>query len=82
MSLSDIAQLPEVAAGSTTTCRRDLHRFQASFRWAGQLRRWRLDFKQSNFRHITRVLRLLASYALAREPVNGMLLSPYSFEAR
>src|SRR5882757_9590819 len=34
----------------------DRHRFQTSFRWVRIFTFWRFGFKQSSFRHITRVI--------------------------
>ena len=43
---------------------------------------WRLGFRQSSFRHVTRVPQRLVPYVWTRPLVPGMLLSPSPFGSR
>jgi hypothetical protein len=54
---------PEVAPATYTYRRRARHRFQASFRRMMSCIFWRLGFRQSSFRHITRIPQHPAPYA-------------------
>jgi hypothetical protein len=56
---------PEDAAGKSPTRRRDRCRFQASFRQVPHCTFWKLGFRQSRFRHITRISRHATPYAWA-----------------
>ena len=59
--------------------RRDRHRLQASFRRGTSYPFWRLGFRQSSFRHITRISRRAAPYAWARPPVSWHAIVPFTF---
>ncbi|WP_369085093.1 hypothetical protein, partial [Ferrimicrobium acidiphilum] len=43
---------------------------------------WKLGFRQSSFRHITRAPRPLAPYAWAREPVQWHAIVPFVFRVQ
>ena len=59
--------------------RRDRRRLQASFRRGTSYPFWRLGFRQSSFRHITRISRRAAPYAWARPPVSWHAIVPFAF---
>ena len=59
--------------------RRDRRRLQASFRRGTSYPFWRLGFRQSSFRHITRISRCAAPYAWARPPVSWHAIVPFTF---
>jgi len=59
--------------------RRDRRRLQASFRRGTSYPFWRLGFRQSSFRHITRISRRAAPYAWARPPVSWHAIVPFTF---
>ncbi len=82
MSSLDIAQPPEVAAGLTSPCRRGPAPVSGVFPVGEGLHRWRLDFRQSSFRHITRAPRPLVPYAWAREPVQWHAIAPFVFRVQ
>ena len=59
--------------------RRDRRRLQASFRRGTSYPFRRLGFRQSSFRHITRISRRAAPYASARPPVSWHAIVPFAF---
>ena len=81
MSSLDIAQAPEVAAGSTTPCNRSLHRLRASFRWAAIYTAG--DWTSGNQAFaISRGSAASSPHTPGHERrFNGMLFSPFSFES-
>jgi len=63
--------------GNPRVRRRARHRFQRSFRRMGTCIDWRLGFRQSSFRHITRVPPARRPWPLGPAAgFSGMLLSP------
>ena len=76
-----IAPPREAAAGHCSPCRTRRRRFRASFRRAFTCTFWRLGFRQSSFRRVTRAPRRLAPYAWARAPVSWHALVPVHLSA-
>ena len=71
MPRQGIAPAPQrIAASTCLPCGRGRRRLQASFRRVPDCAFWRLGFRQSSFRHITRIPRRTAPYAWARSPVS------------
>jgi hypothetical protein len=60
---------------------RTRHRFQTPFRWMGSYIDWRLGFRQSSFRHITRVSQRTAPNVWARPLVSWHALVPVHLSA-
>jgi hypothetical protein len=82
MSSLDIAQAPEVAAGSSTPCSRSLAPVSGVFPVGGFLAPtgdWALG--RSSFRHITRAHRLLAPYVWARQTASMACYCPLSLSS-
>src|ERR1039457_481713 len=70
MPCQGIAPAPRrIAASDRLSRRRGRRRLQVSFRRAFTCTFWRLGFRQSGFRHITRISRRTAPDAWARSPV-------------
>src|SRR5258705_12049977 len=80
MSSLDIAPLPEDAAEKYSLGRRRRRRYQTPFRRVGLCTFWRLGFRQSSFRHITRVPQHLVPYAWTRPLVSWPALVPFTFQ--
>src|SRR5215831_15915770 len=59
--------------------RRDRRRLQASFRRGTSYPFRRLGFRQSSFRHITRIFPARRPYAWARPPVSWHAIVPFTF---
>ena len=76
-----IAPPREAAAGHCSPCRTRRRRFRASFRRAFTCTFWRLGFRQSSFRRVTRAPQRLAPYAWARAPVSWHALVPVHLSA-
>ena len=70
---------PEVAPTDLRSRHRAWHRLQASFRRMGRCIVWRLGFRQSSFRHITRVPQRPAPYAWTRPLISWQALVPLTF---
>ena len=73
---------PKVAPAEPSSRRQRRHRFQVPFPADVNCIRWRLGFKQSSFRHITRVPRRTVPAAWPGRRFPGMLLSPSPFGIR
>ena len=69
----------EVASADLRSRHRAWHRLQASFRRMGRCIVWRLGFRQSSFRHITRVPQRPAPYAWTRPLISWQALVPLTF---
>jgi hypothetical protein len=77
MPRQGIAPAPRrIAAGARSSRRRGRRRLQASFRRAFTCAFWRLGFRQSGFRHITRISRYTAPDTWARSPVSWHAIFP------
>jgi len=77
-----IAPLPGVAAGTSAACRRGGTGYRRLSGGCPNCTFWRLDFRQSSFRHITRTSRHAVPYAWTRQPVSWHAIFPgYPFEA-
>jgi hypothetical protein len=65
-----------IAASDRLSRRRDRRRLQASFRRAFTCTFWRLGFRQSGFRRITRISRCAVPDTWARPPVSWHAIFP------
>ena len=75
-------RIPEIAPATYTCRRRIRHRFQASFRRMMSCIFWRLGFRQSSFRHITRVPQRPAPYAWTRPPLSWQATVPVTLRIK
>src|ERR1700733_9723993 len=71
-----IAPAPEDCGARPLIAPQGRHRLQASFRRAFTCAFWRLGFRQSGFRHITRISRRAAPDTWARPPVSWHAIFP------